>query len=168
MTVIVCLVLYHISYGLYSGVCNVDSNELRQMVTNYLDTNAAMYYDYLSQSVVSHDAYSADTEPPTVEDEYINNVADPQLQVQLRWEKYLRCLREGAWGNHITIQGIADMVSVKINVLCSHHPMLSVTPRNCSANYEVFVGLIMQYHYVGLDRIPVCGSNFVEQCAKCA
>ena len=33
--------------------------------------------------------------------------------------------------------------------------MCSVTPSNhCGVN-EVFVGLIMQYHYVGLDKLPV-------------
>ena len=32
--------------------------------------------------------------------------------------------------------------------------MYSVTPRNHCADNEVFVGLIMQYHYVGLDKIP--------------
>ena len=60
------------------------------------------------------------------------------------------------------MQGIADMLSVKINVLCSHHPMLEVTPSGCNTLCEVFVG---QYHYVGLDRIPVSGSS-VEQNAQ--
>ena len=47
------------------------------------------------------------------------------------------------------------MLSVTINVLSSHYPSLSVTPSDhCSVN-EVFVGLIMQYHYVGLDKMPV-------------
>ena len=77
-----------VSYQLQtSGVCNVDNNDLRQMVANYLEANAASYCDFLSQP-----AYNADTEPPTAKDEYINNVADPQLQIQLRLEKYLRCL----------------------------------------------------------------------------
>ena len=92
------------------------------------------------------------TEPPAAEDEYINSVADPELRTKLRWEKYLTCLRQGAWGDHITLQGIADMLSLKMNVLSSHHPMFSVAPGNCSAVCEIFVGLIMQYHYVGLDN----------------
>ena len=110
-----------ISYQLQNtGVCNVDSNELRQMLANYLEANTALYCDFPSQPVISHDDYNADTEPPTAEDEYINIVANPQLQIQLRWKKYLRCLRKGAWGDHITIQGIADMLSVKVNVVSSH------------------------------------------------
>ena len=110
-----------ISYQLQNtGVCNVDSNELRQMLANYLEANTALYCDFPSQPVISHDDYNADTEPPTAEDEYINIVANPQLQIQLRWQKYLRCLRKGAWGDHITIQGIADMLSVKVSVISSH------------------------------------------------
>ena len=35
--------------------------------------------------------------------------------------------------------------------------MFSVTPGVCSAEWEVFLGLILQYHYVGLDKHPVCG-----------
>ena len=65
--------------------------------------------------------------------------------------------RQGAWGDHITLQAIADMLSMKINVFSSNHPMFSVTPGVCSAEWEVFLGLILQYHYVGLDIHPVCG-----------
>ena len=65
----------------------------------------------------SNDDYNADTEPPTEEDKYIDSIADPQLQKQLRWKKYLRCWRNGAWGDHITMQAISDMLSVTINVL---------------------------------------------------
>ena len=104
----------------------------------------------------------ADTEQPTAEDEYINSIGDPQLQAELRWQKYVRCLRQGGWGDNITMQAIADMLSVKISVLSSNHPMFTVTPGICSAECEIFVGLIMQYHYVGLDILPVCGYS-VEQ-----
>ena len=48
------------------------------------------------------------------------------------------------------------MLCVKINVLSSHHPILSVAPRTGSAECEISVGLIMQYHYVGLET---SGSN---------
>ena len=64
-------------------------------------------------------------------------------------------VRQEAWGNYITLQAIVDMLCVKINVLCSNHPMFSVTPAGiCSAKCEIFVGLIFQYHYVGLDKLP--------------
>ena len=126
-----------------------------QTVADYLEANKASYCDFVCQSVAqnadSNDDYNADTEPPTEEDEYIDSVADPELQTELRWQKYLTCLKQGAWGHNIAI---SDMLSVTINVLSSHYPTYSVTPRNHCADKEVFVGLIMQYHYVGLDKIP--------------
>ena len=74
----------------------------------------------------------------------------------------MRHLRQGAWGDHTTMQAIADMLCVKINVLSSQNPMYSVTPGTGSAQYEIFVGLIMQYHYVAFNTI---GSK-VEQNAQ--
>ena len=71
--------------------------------------------------------------------------------------------RQGAWGDNLTIQAIADMLSVKINVLSSDHPAASATPSNGNATCEVSVGLIKQCHYVGLDKM--CDSS-VEQTAQ--
>ena len=52
------------------------------------------------------------------------------------------------------MQAISDMLSVTITVLSSHYPAYSVTPQNHCDTNELFVGLIMQFHYVGLDKIP--------------
>ena len=52
------------------------------------------------------------------------------------------------------MQSISDMLSVTINVLSSHHPVYSVIPGNGYVANEIFVSLIIQYHYVGLDTIP--------------
>ena len=83
-----------------SDVCDVDSSELRQMLASHMEANAALYRGFVCQPVATNSKYNADTEPPTDEDEYINSVADPELQTQLRWAKYLRRLRQGAWGDH--------------------------------------------------------------------
>ena len=120
--------------------------------------HAPLYCHYLSQPVSSDDSYNADTDQPTAEDEYINSVPNPQLQTELRWRKYLRCLRQGAWGDHITMQGIADMLCV----FCLATILSSVTPRTGSAECEMSVGLIMQYHYVGLET----SGSTVEQNAQ--
>ena len=148
-----------ISYQLQTNdVCTADSSELRQKVADHLEANALLYRNFLCQPVPSEDgSFIADTAQPTPEDELINSVSDPQLQCEMRWQKYVRCLRQGVWGDHITLQAIANMLSVKINVFSSNHPMFSVTPVVCSAECEAFLGLILQYHYVGLDKHPVCG-----------
>ena len=146
-----------------SDVCDVDSSELRQMVASHMEANAPLYCGFVCQPVATNSKYNADTEPPTDEDEYINSVSDPELQTQLRWTKYLRRLRQVAWGDHINLQAIADMLSVKINVLSSDHPVASATPSNSDATCEMCVGLIKQYHYVGLDKM--CDSS-IEQTAQ--
>ena len=74
-----------ISYQLQkNGVCDADSNKLREKVADHLESNAALYCDFLCQPVSSEDGYIADTEQPTAEDEYINSVSDPQFQTELR------------------------------------------------------------------------------------
>ena len=65
----------------------VHKNTLRQMVVNHLDNNSDFYKEFLSQPVTSHDAYNADTEPPTAQDAQIEMIADHELQAELRWEK---------------------------------------------------------------------------------
>ena len=135
------------------GIC-VDSQTLRQNVAEYMQANKASYCDFVCQPVETNDGYNADTVPPTKEDEYIDSISDPQLQTELRWQKFLKELTDGAWGDNIAMQAISDMLSVTITVLSSDYPAYSVTPQNhCSTN-ELFVGLIMQYHYVGLDKMP--------------
>ena len=144
-----------IAYQLNStSICDFDSNTLRQTVADYVGANRASYCDFVCHPVAQNDDHNADTEPQTQEDEYIDSIADPELQIELRWQKYIRCLKQGAWGDNIAMQAISDVLSVTINVLSSHYPMYSVTPRNHCADNEVFVGLIMQYHYLGLDKIP--------------
>ena len=137
-----------------SGVCDFDSKVLRQAVVDYLQANQVRYCDFVCQPVDQHDDYNADTEPITHEDGFISSITDPQLQTELRWQKYVRCLQQGAWGDNIAMQAVSDMLSVTIHVLSSYYPMYSVTPQNHCATNEVFVGLIMQYHYVSLDKIP--------------
>lgn len=72
-----------------TGICDVDSNTLRQTVADYLAANKASCCDSVCQPVDQNDAYNADIEHPTEEDECIT---DPELQIELRWQKYLRQL----------------------------------------------------------------------------
>ena len=62
----------------------------------------------VAQNADSSDDYNADTEPQIQEDKYIDSIADPELQTELRWQKYLRCLKQGAWGDNIAMQAISQ------------------------------------------------------------
>ena len=109
-----------IAYQLKSvGLQNIDKCELRRMVADYLDINSLCYRNFVSQPVDSSNMFNADTEGSTVEDIYINSITDVESRTQLRWAKYINRLRIGAWGDHIALQGISDMLNVTICILRS-------------------------------------------------
>ena len=104
--------------------------------------------------MAADDAHNADTEAPTAKDEYIATVHDPNTRAQLQWLHYLKRLRNGAWGDHIAIQGICEMFSVTINILSTLNPsMVSITPSSSTSRGNIYIGLIEQFHYVGLDKV---------------
>lgn len=144
-----------ITYQLRSLSVTVDNtNELRNLVANNSEQNSEFCCDFLVQPMASNDSYNADTEAPTEQDAYIDTVAGPEQQAELCWANYLYSLRNGAWGDHMAIQGIANVFNVAVNVLSSENPsMIRIVPMNASVKHEVYVGLILQYHYVGLDKV---------------
>ena len=85
-----------IVYQLSSIGIHVDSQILRHKVADYLQANKASYCDFVCQAVERYDGSNADTVAPTEEDEYIASIADPQLQKELQWQKYLKQLKDGA------------------------------------------------------------------------
>ena len=72
--------------------------------------------NYVSAPVIADDPLSADTEAPTRQDEVISSIRDADLRQQLRWLQYLERLNAGAWGDHIAVQGLADMLHVDIHI----------------------------------------------------
>ena len=156
-----------IAYQLPSiGIHNVDIHALRNNVVSHLENNPYVgdvhYCNFLSAPVSTSNSYNADTEAPTAEDEYISSIGDPNIQSQLRWQKYLQRLSEGAWGDNITVQCICEMLNITINILSTLNPnMLVITPNTGTSQGNVYIALIEQYHYVGLDKIEV-PSNVCE------
>ncbi len=111
------------------------------------------YSEFLPEPVACDDAHNADTEAPTAEDAGIAALADPAVRAQQRWERYLQRLSDGAWGDNIAIQGISNMLNITVHVLSSGNPTLTHVT-NPSQN-NVYIGLVMQYHFVSLDKLPV-------------
>ena len=74
----------------------------------------------MHQAVASNDEYNADNEPPDEEDAYIESITDPVLQQELRYQKYVRRLSKGAWGDSIAIAAMCNLFNVNIKVFCEH------------------------------------------------
>ena len=140
----------------YLGRDVVDASSLRQAVCQYLSRYGDFFSDFVHQSVSSSDGYNADNEPPDEEDAYIESITDPVVQQELRYQKYVRRLSEGAWGDSIAISVMCNMFDVNIIVFCANEDGTSIAvnnPINDVCEQSLSLGLIMQYHFVGLDDI---------------
>ena len=140
----------HPSYTLLGSICAIGQHCMPFLHAETLHAGIAyterQLCHFISQPVHSHNAYDADTEPPSVEDTLISSITDPELRSELTCEQYITRLRNGAWGDHIALQVIADIFSVTINVLSTRSgSMILVVPRDGSAHCQLYVGLIMQY-----------------------
>ena len=65
---------------------------------------------------------TADTELADDEDNFIELVEDIDTRLQLRWCKYLERMRSTAWGDHVAVQGLADLLQVDIDILATRDP----------------------------------------------
>ena len=135
---------------------SVGASEMREIAANHFENNSVFYRDFLAQPVHSGNAYNVDTEAPSDQDAMIDSVHDIELQMQLRWERYIKRFRNGAWGDHLAIQGISNVFNVAINVLSSEHSnVIHNVPRSGNVEHEVYIGWVMQYHHVDLDKVAV-------------
>ena len=132
-------------------------------MVNHLDDSSMYYRHFLAEPVASHNIYNADTEAPTTQDASLATVADTFTQAQLRWERYLQRLNDGAWGDHIAIQGICNMLNITVSVLTTQNPSVTpIVPTSGTSENSVYIGLIMQYHYVGLDKVPITDETTIN------
>ncbi len=77
-----------------------------------------MCVDWLAER--SDFLHESDNEPLDQEDAYIQSVADPMVQHELRWQKYLRRLSEGAWDDRIALSAICHLFNVKLTAFRAH------------------------------------------------
>ena len=69
------------------------------------------------------------------------------------WNKYVRRVRSGAWGDNIVIAALCNMFSITINVLSvtnQYTNTVIMTPMSGVSRNEINIGLVMQYHFVAL------------------
>ena len=137
---------------------------LREQLVEYLEAHpythdgSSHFRNHVSAPVVSDDPSNADTEAPSEQDDIISSVDDLRLRQQLRWLQYLDRLNAGAWGDHIAVQGLADMLYVNIHIISTISPDIELI--RTSPAGVIHLGLISQFHYQALQRIderhPAC------------
>jgi len=76
----------------------------------------------------------------------IATIADSTLQAQQRWERYLQRLSKSAWGDNI--QAIGNM----LNMIQPQETLLTLIHVTNPSQNNVYIGLVMQYHYVAWPR----------------
>ena len=145
--------------------CPKNSRFFRKKLVSYLRENAEKYKYFVCAVVPSTDAYNSDTECPDEYDSYIASITNTEQSQKLLWEKYLNNLCNGAWRDNLAIQCISVMFKIIIKVLQiqpnNRVLLTTVKPSNStSSNITIInIGSLLQYHFVGLDPIPLSSST---------
>ena len=148
-----------------NGVTISTVQTLRHMVATYLNKHADTYMPFVVTPVASDSPYNHDTAVPDAIDAYISSIPDPNTSSLLAWERYLERVTSGSWGDHVVIAALANMFNATINVVHARPQACSVattSPTGSQATFEINLGLLMQYHFVGLDN-PQVTSNINQQ-----
>jgi hypothetical protein len=136
-----------------SGIMGNDATprDLRRKLAQHMRENSENYMGFVCAPV----NHGADTERPTAEDQMINCIDDLQVQQQMRFMRFLDKIENGSlWGEHIAVQGLADLFSMTIHIIKSDwNDMNPVAPANGNSEREIHLGLINQTHYVALKKV---------------
>ena len=117
-------------------IIGIDASKLRSMLVEYLRENPIVsdihYCNFIGHSF-------------EIEDD---------IQAQLQWEKFLDQLKNGAWADNIAIQGLSDMLNISFCIVSTQNPNnVEVHPSNDNSIGTIYLGLLGQLHYVGLDKV---------------
>ena len=133
--------------GIQSGRRNLRAELVEHLQSSPYTHGSSHLRNYVSAPVVADDPLNADTEAPTRQDEVISSIVDADLRQQLRWLQYLERLNAGAWGDHIAVQGLADMLHVDIHIISTINPDMELVRTSHHTSIGVIhLGLIGQFH----------------------
>ncbi len=152
--------LYHaILYQLeQNNVISATVHDIRELVACYLEDHKEMFMPFVSSPIAPDNVINSDTEIPSAVDASIASVTDPDTRSALVYARYVDRVRNGSWGDHVVIAAIANMYHVSVNVVQARQSGCTVSitsPVNDHSNCEINLGLLMQYHFVGLDKLVV-------------
>ena len=146
--------LEHIGLPSTSGPC-LRANVVSHLRANPHASDGTHYSNFVSYNVSA----STDTEEPTFEDTLIQALGPDSRHVFL-WERYLDRLSDNAWGDDVTIRGLSDMLNITINVFSTlGSNVITVVPASGNSIGIVYIGLMGQRHYVGLDPFPTINDS---------
>lgn len=99
--------------------------------------------DYLQQNPLTPDGYHLR-----------ESISDKEDDQDSRWQKFLEGVRTTKWGDHIEVQGLANMLKIDIHIIATGNPNTEPIKslKNPSAR-KIHLGLIGQFHYVRLKAI---------------
>ena len=89
-------------------------------------------------------------------------MTDDECDVIEVWENVLDDLNNSEWADNIGVQGLSDMLSIRLNIISSQNNIVTeIVPTNsCESIGTINLGLLGQVHYVGLDkRTEQCVDN---------
>ena len=118
------------------------------------EANGTEYKDFLADIVEQEDLLNADTAQPDERDKMIAEIDCFETRKHTRWELYLHRLEhERLWGDNITLQGLAERFQVNIHIISSEAENIPTHgPISGTSKADVYIGHILQRHYVALDR----------------
>ena len=103
-----------------------------------------------------------DTEPVTEEDSAIEQILDPDHRQEQLWQRFLRRLQEGAWGDNTVLQATADMTGLIVAILtyrpsypAGHYTIITPQGRSETRSDDpdtLHLGFIPQQHYTSLEK----------------
>ena len=110
-------ILCQLPEGMYNG----NADQLRNDVADFLRENPTTpddtihYRNFVAPPPANqeHNAFNADMEMRTEEDDEIERIHDPDARAEAHWQKYLRRLRAGAWGDNIAIMGLSEKLKIR-------------------------------------------------------
>ena len=142
--------------NIFSG----NAQDLRTELAHFMmhnpqcEANGTEYKDFLTDIVEQGDLMNADTAQPDERDKIIAEIECPETRKHARWELYLHRLEhERHWGDNVTLQGLSERFQVNIHIISSETENIPTHgPTSAMSKADVYIGLILQHHYVALDR----------------
>ena len=143
-----------------------NNNDLRGDLAQYMrcnpvcDSDGSQYKDSLPARFESDNPLNDDTGRPDNRDKAIEKIANEEERKRQRWQLYLERLEHTKeWGDPLAIKGLAERFQVNIHVSSSETSYISVHEPYSGSSTNIHLGLILQYHYVALDKCIDSHSN---------